>query len=124
MTEQWTYFFDTYAIVEILNANPNYTLYIDKNAVLTKLNIFEIFYNILRDYGERKANKVVDQYYESVVDYNRNVIEEAAQFRLENKKRKLSMTDCVGYLIAKKLGIKFLTGDKEFENMENVEFVK
>ena len=34
------------------------------------------------------------------------------------------MTDCIGYIMAKKLNIKFLTGDKEFENFLNVEFVK
>ena len=34
------------------------------------------------------------------------------------------MTDCIGYIIAKRLGMKFLTGDKEFEGFENVEFVK
>ncbi len=34
------------------------------------------------------------------------------------------MTDCIGYIFAKQLGIKFLTGDKEFENLDNVEFVK
>ena len=39
-------------------------------------------------------------------------------------KRNVSMTDCVGYILAKQLGIKFLTGDKEFEHLDNVEFVK
>ena len=34
------------------------------------------------------------------------------------------MTDCIGYILAKNIGIKFLTGDKEFENLDNVEFVK
>ena len=42
----------------------------------------------------------------------------------ELNKRKLSMTDCIGYMMAKQWGIKFLTGDKEFEDMENVEYVK
>ena len=46
------------------------------------------------------------------------------EFRYKNKKKKLSMTDCISYFQAKELGIKFLTGDKEFQNLENVEFVK
>lgn len=58
------------------------------------------------------------------MDYDQNVIEGASRFKLQYKKRNLSMTDCIGYILAKKLGIKFLTGDKEFEDMENVEFVK
>ena len=46
------------------------------------------------------------------------------KLRLKHKKRDLSMTDCIGYAIAKRLGIKFLTGDKEFKDFENVEFIK
>ena len=34
------------------------------------------------------------------------------------------MVDCIGYMTAKRLGVKFLTGDREFEGMDNVEFVK
>lgn len=46
------------------------------------------------------------------------------EFRLKWKDRKVSMTDCISYFQASELGIKFLTGDKEFEDFENVEFVK
>ena len=34
------------------------------------------------------------------------------------------MADCIGYILAKRLSIKFLTGDKEFEKLDDVEFVK
>ncbi len=34
------------------------------------------------------------------------------------------MTDCIGYITARKLGIKFLTGDNKFEDKIGVEFVK
>ena len=118
------YFFDTYAVVEILNQNKDYIKYINKVAVLTKLNIFEIFYSAARDHGNKKAKEVIDKYYLSVVDYDRQIIEEAANFRQEHKKRNLSMADCIGYIIAKRLHIKFLTGDKEFSDIDNVEFVK
>ncbi len=46
------------------------------------------------------------------------------QFRLKWKDRKVSIPDCIGYVMAKNLDIKFLTGDKEFEGLDNVEFVK
>ena len=45
-------------------------------------------------------------------------------FRYKNKTKKMSMTDCISYIMAGNLGIKFLTGDKEFKGMEGVEFVK
>jgi hypothetical protein len=36
----------------------------------------------------------------------------------------LSYVDALGYVIATKMKIKFLTGDNAFEGMENVEYVK
>ena len=41
----------------------------------------------------------------------------------EYKKFDLSYADCLGYVISKKLNIRFLTGDKQFKDLPNVEFV-
>ena len=119
-----TYFFDTYAIVEIIRGNENYKEYIKKNAILTQLNIFELFYGLIKDFDVEFANKIIDKYYISVVGYGKGIIKEAVLFKLENKKKNLSMTDCVGYFVARKINVKFLTGDKEFKDLENVEFIK
>ena len=53
-------------------------------------------------------------------------IKHGMRFRLEMKlkKKNLSYVDALGYIIAKKNKIKFLTGNNEFKNLENVEFVK
>jgi len=40
------------------------------------------------------------------------------------EKRKFSLIDCVGYSVAESLAIPFLTGDQEFEDLPNVEYVK
>ena len=48
----------------------------------------------------------------------------AAHLKKQLNKRNVSMTDSIGYCLAQQLGIKFLTGDTEFENMDGVEFVK
>ncbi|MBU0958442.1 MAG: hypothetical protein KKB31_00715, partial [Nanoarchaeota archaeon] len=48
----------------------------------------------------------------------------ATKFKFKNRKDGLSYTDCIGYILSKELGIKFLTGDKKFKNKSNVEFVK
>ena len=55
---------------------------------------------------------------------SQEIIQSAAEFKLENKNQRLSMADCIGYKIAESLGIKFLTGDEQFKNKPNVEFVK
>ena len=49
---------------------------------------------------------------------------EASQMKFRYKKESLSFTDCLGYVLAKKNHLKFLTGDNQFEHKENVEFVK
>ena len=38
--------------------------------------------------------------------------------------KKLSTIDCVGYSVANRLNIPFLTGDREFADMDNVRFVR
>ena len=118
------YFFDSYAIIEVFLGNRDYKKYINVPYVLTKLNLFEIYYNIAKDFGEKKADDVLQKHSPSAIEYGEEIIKEAAKFRLLHKKQDLSMTDCIGYIIAKKLSIRFLTGDKEFQDLPNVEFVK
>ena len=120
-----TYFFDTYAFYELISGNQNYLKYSRNVGIITtKLNLMELFYGLLIKYNE----KVADNFYEKFLPYctgiEDNVIKKAMTFRALNKKRNLSYVDCIGYIIAKQRNIKFLTGDKEFEYMENVEFVK
>lgn len=118
------YFFDSYALVEILKGNENYKKYAASIVVVTKLNLFELFYGLSRDVGEKEAEAFLKEYSACSVDFNEDIIREASGLKLQHRKRNLSMADCIGYATAKRLGIKFLTGDKEFKDFENVEFVK
>ena len=117
-----TYFFDSYAVFEILEGNQNYERYKTSLTILTKLNLFEIYYGILKEKGKEKAKELLEKFSESAVEFNNNDIIIASEIKKENPKR--SMTDCIGYAVSLRLKIKFLTGDKEFEILENVEFVK
>lgn len=117
-----TYFFDSYAIFEMLEGSPNYEAYKKSLTVLTKLNLFEIHYGISKEKGKEKAKEILERFSENVVDYNNEDIIQASEIKKQNSKR--SMTDCIGYVVSLRLNIKFLTGDKEFENLGNVEFVK
>ena len=40
------------------------------------------------------------------------------------KGKKFSTIDCVGYSVARRLDMPFLTGDREFSDMEHVKFVR
>ena len=119
------FFFDTYALVEIAKGNPNYFPYTkDVGMIVTKLHLMEFHYSLLQTVGEEAANSSYDQLLPFVMKVSDNIIKQANLFKLKFKDRNLSYVDCIGYVIAKSAGIKFLTGDKQFTDLENVEFVK
>lgn len=120
-----SYFFDTYAFFELIKGNPNYKDFSKGvSLITTKLNLMELYYWLLR----RKGKDTAENYYQTFLPYcieiTDNVIKEACEFRLKYKNKEFSYIDCIGYIIALKKRIKFLTGDIEFQNIENVEYVK
>lgn len=117
------YVFDTYAIMEILRGNPNYLKYNDEDVIINKFIYAEMCYNLYRE-KQILAKEYITKYSKFINSVKPEWIDEAMKFRLKWKDRNVSITDCVSYIMAKHLGIKFLTGDKEFENIDNVEFVK
>lgn len=125
MGELKTLFFDNYAFYEIINGNDNYKKYQNGiNIVTTKLNLMELHYGLILSYGKEIADKYYDLFVPFVIEINDEIIKLANEFRFQHKKKKLSYVDCIGYTLANSRNIKFLTGDKEFEKMYNVEFVK
>lgn len=120
-----TLFFDSYAFFEIIEGNINYSKYANNVAIVTtKFNLMELHYGLLAKYGKETADKYYDDFVEYTIDIQDEVIKKANELRLSLKRQDLSYVDCIGYIIAQRLGIKFLTGDKQFQNMDNVEFVK
>lgn len=117
------FLYDTYALIEILNKNPHYEKYLQKKVIINEFIFAEFCYNLLRD-KISNMKEYLEEVKPAIVHVEPEVIEEAMKFRLKWKDRKVSMTDCISYMMAKKLGIRFLTGDKEFEKLEGVEFVK
>ena len=116
--------FDTYALIEIIKGNQNYKKYVESDFIINKFILTELVYWIVKTYGPETAGNYYDKYEKSVKEIHKNVIIKAMEFRYKNKHKGLSMVDCLSYIQAKELGIKFLTGDKEFEKFEDVEFVK
>jgi predicted nucleic acid-binding protein len=118
------YFFDSYALIEILKGNQNYAPFLNCFVITTKINLFEVYYHFLREQNDTQAREFLTAYYPVAIDFDQETIAEAALFKRENKKKNLSLVDCIGYVLAKRYGIRFLTGDKEFEDVDKVEFVK
>ena len=117
------YFFDTYAIIELISGNSNFAKYINEPFVLTIFNLSELYYFALREYNS-DADEIFEKYRQGMVKISDEILKEAMKFRKNNKSKDLSYADCIGYIYALKNNLIFLTGDKQFENMKNVEFVK
>ncbi len=118
------FFWDSYAVIETIKGNSNYNPYIDDEVIITIFNLTEIYFSALKDLGETAAEKIYQQYSPSVSEVSETIIKKAMKFKLKNKDKNFSYTDCIGYIYSIENDMIFLTGDKEFENLENVEFVK
>jgi predicted nucleic acid-binding protein len=119
-----TYFFDTYALYEYVEGSDNYKRFTSVVILTTQLNLMELYYGLLVKYDKTRAEFYYSLFSPYVIELDDTTIKEAMFFRKEFRKRNLSYIDCLGYIMAKRRGVKFLTGDKEFEDMDNVEFVK
>ena len=118
-------FFDTYAFYEIIVGNQKYLKYTkDVKIVTTQLNMMEFYYQLITLYDKKIAETIFKRYEEFIVPISNSIIIEAMDFRKKYNKRNLSYVDCVGYVISKKMGIRFLTGDKQFSDLPNVEYIK
>lgn len=117
-----SFFFDTYAFFEIIRGNPNYKPYINSKMITTIFNLAELNYNLKKEMDKKTADEYADEYSKFIVEVTVEDIKIAMDFKKNN--RKLSIPEAIGYTMAKKYNVKFLTGDKAFENMENVELVK
>jgi uncharacterized protein len=118
-------FYDTYALYAIVKGEGNYRPFIKNHLVKTTLmNLYELYYNLIKENQHELAELSFERLKGSCMDIHPDIIKSAAKFRAENIKKRLSYIDCLGYVLAKNNRIKFLTGDKEFEGLSNVKFVK
>lgn len=119
-----SYFLDSYALIEIIKNNQNFRRFIDTINFTGFMNLLEVHYIINKEFGSKKADTIVDKLKRMTIHIEIKDISEASRFRVKHIKRKLSYIDCLGYVMALNRNMKFLTGDKEFKDIDNVEFVK
>jgi len=117
-------FLDTFAIMEIIKGSPKYENYLDSELFTSLLNLYEMYYNLLKVSDETTAKEKFFQFKQFLIPIEDEHIFLASKFRLENTKLRLSYADCLGYAVAKDGGMLFLTGDRAFKNLENVEFAE
>lgn len=120
--EKSKYFFDTYAFIEIIRGSKDYLPYSNALIITTIFNLAELNYNLKKEMDKETADKYTRDYFPFIAEVSLEDLEKAMDLKIKYKD--LSILDVIGYIIAKKHGVKFLTGDEGFRNFDNVEFVK
>lgn len=118
------YFCDTYALVEFIRGNESYKKYCSEELYTSILNLYELVYNLLKEYDENTAKDFFYGFRHLLIPIKDEYLFTAAKFKLKYVKANISYVDALGYSIALMEGMKFLTGDKEFSRFDGVEFVK
>jgi len=119
------YFFDSYAIIAILEGNEKYQRFKISEGATTLLNLMEVQYYLHKN--REKESDIKDSiaaFLPLCISFSQTDCYEAVKFRYARKEKSFSYIDCLGYILAKRLELSFLTGDKEFEGLPNVEFVR
>ena len=117
------YFFDTYALIEIIKGSKNYEKYKDAKVVTTLLNLMELHYSTMKEFGKEKALMFFNELRGFMIEFGETDIINANYFK-HKQGSNISYVDALGYVLSVKNGVKFLTGDKDFENVDGVEFVR
>ncbi|MBI4918670.1 PIN domain-containing protein [archaeon] len=115
-------FFDTYAFFEIIRGNPKYDEFRNVIAVTTIFNIAEINYGLKKELNGKTADLLTAEYASLLTEVTVADVQKAMSLRRVHKD--LSIPDAIGYTVAQRLKIKFLTGDEDFRNLPNVLLVK
>lgn len=119
------YFFDTYALYQIARGAENYTLFKTGVQVHTTLmNLYELHYTLYKDGQQTLAELFFERLLPCCLDITPEDVKAASLFRFQHIKKKFSYVDALGYVIAVKHGLSFLTGDSAFEGMASVNFVR
>jgi hypothetical protein len=121
------YFYDSYAVLAYTSGHQAYREYFEeRDGVLTKLNLLEIFYRSLEQYDSKVALDILGSFYKYQVDFDEEDISASMGLRLELKRKghDISYADALGYFLSHKMRIKFLTGDRTFQGLKGVEYVE
>jgi predicted nucleic acid-binding protein len=117
------YFFDTYAIIELIKANPKYESVKEKVITTSLMNLAELYYALLLENKKEIVDSIINSLNFEILEISSEIALSSALFRYKNKSLNLSYIDCIGYILSLKNSLLFLTGDKSFKNLKNVEFI-
>ncbi|MFA5247398.1 MAG: PIN domain-containing protein [Candidatus Micrarchaeia archaeon] len=118
-----SYFFDSYAIIEIMVGNPAFDKYKTERLITTEICFAETYYALLR-MNWPDVRSVLSYLKADIIEPTRNDWFTAMEYRMSRKADRISPADALGYTLSRKNGLKFLTGDEKFKDIPGVEYLK
>ena len=118
------YCLDAYALWEINFGNEKFSKFLRYDFIVSDWTLIEFYRGMLREYGQETADYWLKKLKPHAKPVGIDMLIKAVLFQHENRKRKMSLFDCVGYIFSLEHDFKFVTGDKEFEHREGIEFIK
>ncbi len=115
---------DTYALMEIMNGNSKFAHYLNLNFVIADITLAEFYGVILREENEDAADLWFNKLQSFTQEVSLAILIKAVKFRYKNKDKNFSWVDAIGYIFSKENNYLFVTGDKEFENLDDVEYIR
>jgi len=118
---------DAHALMVFLEREPGFekvkslfakALEGDNDLLMTSVNFGEVYYIILRECGQGRAQEIerlTQTIPIQIVDVDIRLAKEAARFKAQ---KKVSYADCFAAALAKLLKGEVVTGDKEFKAFE------
>ena len=91
----------------------------NRDILMSAVNFGEVYYIVLREYGQEKANeieKIIQTLPIDIVDVDISLAKEAALYKAF---KKISYADCFAAALAKINKAELITGDKEFKEVED-----
>jgi predicted nucleic acid-binding protein len=117
------YFYDSYAIIAGIEGRTPYERFIEyEKGITSYYNILEVCYYLLRTKQEHLISDIMTRLLSILVEPSPQDILPA--MRLRQMHASLSYTDALGYTLARRHQVQFLTGDEHFRDLPHVEFIK
>ncbi len=117
-----TFVADSFALIELRKQNPHYISYKTTNLIITENALLEFSYYLLRE--QKDAKQTIEQFWQYTRQITQTVAYASIKMKYALRDKKLSYADCLGYCLARELNVPFLTGDKQFKDLPNVEWVR
>ena len=90
----------------------------DDFLLMTAVNYGEVYYSVLRECGQAKADeidRIIDTFPVDIIDVDKDLARVAGKFKAF---KKMSYADCMAAALAKLHKAELITGDREFKEVE------